>query len=147
MKKCNKRLITFISCVLTFQTCLCQNKKEQLFFLADTINTGEENKILKIDVEGAYRYYAFYCKCIPSYDRYPTFVHLFKNEKEILTSKPNVNYTSWKLLSELLYTKGKHFNDFYTLFIVQALINNKFMINETKLFIVPPPIIDIQKVH
>jgi hypothetical protein len=102
---------------------------------------------MEIGVEGAYRYYAFYCKCIPSYDRYPTFIYLFKSNNKVLKNKPTVSYISWKSLSELLYTQGKKFNESYTLFIVQTLINNEYTMNETKLHIVPPPIVDFTIIH
>lgn len=133
--------------VLAFQNCLGQSAKEQLYFMADTIHTSKENRIFDIGSEGAYRYYSFYCKCIPSYDKNPAFIYLLRLGTKILPNKPKVNYISWKSLSKLLNEKGKRFNDLYTLVVVQSLTDNKFMMNETKLHIIPPPIIDFDTVN
>lgn len=106
-----------------------------IYFLLDTINIPKENRIVEAGIEGAWRYYSFYCRCIREYDRNITFVYLSKNQGKTRTDKPALLYTSWKDLSQLIWLEGKKFDEKYSLNVIETLPNNEYLINQVKMFI------------
>lgn len=107
-----------------------QSKKIEIYFLADTLNVSKENQILETGTEGPARYYSFFCKCMSDYQNMNvTFAYIFPNRKdniEIHSVKPNVSFISWKSLSEIFSKTGNKFDDHYSLFITEALPEDKY---------------------
>lgn len=136
MKNTIQKLVFIFILMAVFQTTFGQNNK--IYFLADTINVSKENQILEIGTEGPARYYNFFCKCIPSYNRNAAFKYLFKNGDKIQSTKPDVNYISWKKLSELISKSGKDFSQQHDLIIIEVLPQNKYRVNPVDLIIAPP---------
>jgi hypothetical protein len=130
------RVIVKILLLVTLSS-LTYGQKKQLYFLADTINTNKLNRYFEISNEGkAIQYYMFYCKCIAPYKQNIIFIYRPNITKPMVSDKlPNYHYSSWMELSNLFSDKGKGFNDFFELFIVEALPNKKFMTNRVNLFI------------
>lgn len=133
-------LVFVVLPVLSFS----QDRKKEIVFLADTIHVRRDNQILEIESEGAYKYYSFFCKCIPGYDRNVTFNYHLGNENKILDKKPAMAFTSWKLLADIIYKAGSKFDLQYHLIIVEALPDNRYTVNPVKLY-VRAPVVDYIK--
>lgn len=105
---------------------------EVIHFLADTISTTKENKLLEIGTEAKFvSYYTFYCKCAPPYFSYPTF--MYRNDRvkpKFSDTKPEANYVSWKQLSDLLAKYGNHFPEHFKLVMVEKLPAGNYKIIE-----------------
>ncbi|WP_442587595.1 hypothetical protein ACSBL2_16240 [Pedobacter sp. AW31-3R] len=123
--------------LVTILTSWVYGQKKKLYFLADTTNTTKHNRYFEISSEGKeIQYYMFYCKCIAPYQKNVIFIYHPYKTKPIFTDElPNYHFNSWMELSNLVSEKGKDFERFYELFIVEPISGNKFMTNPVHLFI------------
>jgi len=109
-------------------------KPKEIYFLADTLSTPRESRIVGIGTEGDFHYYQFYCKCLPPYTFDLAFVC---PEKKLLEttfiSKPDLKYISYPELLQFVLKAGLAFEKQYALFIVEALPNKQFSKNKVVL--------------
>jgi len=102
--------------------------------LADTISTSKENKLLQIKwVDIFEQYFIFYCKCAPPYKSYVTFSYINKKgdkKAEIVFTKPDYNYISFKELMDMSTEWYNFFDNKYDLYITEALPGNKYRTNK-----------------
>ena len=109
-------------------------KPKDLYFLADTLSSPRESRIVGIGTEGEFHFYQFYCKCLPPYIFDLAFVCPETTVSEtIYTAKPALKYTSYPDLLQLVLKSGHQFEKEYTLYIIEALPGNKFGKNKVVL--------------
>jgi len=109
-------------------------KPKEIYFLADTLNTPRESRIVGIGTESDLHYYQFYCKCLPPYVFDLAFVcPENKLRQTTFISKPELKYTSYPELLQLVLKAGALFEQQYTLYIVEALPNKQFTKNKVSL--------------
>lgn len=112
--------------------------KNEIHFLADTINISPENRILEIGHEGDGIGYTFFCQCLPPYGRgYNVSFYYLKRAgtppETIFDHKPQHKYISWKELSELI-VKGKYtLAKTYDFYITEVLPGNKYKTNKVRM--------------
>ncbi|WP_431292646.1 hypothetical protein [Pedobacter sp. P26] len=116
------------------------------YFLADTVSTSKGSKFLQIKwVDVFEQYFIFFCKCAPPYKSYVTFSYINKKgdkKAEIVSTKPDYNYISFK---ELMDMSGEWYNNFdnkYDLYITEILPGNKYRTNKVKFVPYRPPVND-----
>ncbi|QDW23432.1 hypothetical protein FFJ24_000730 [Pedobacter sp. KBS0701] len=91
------------------------------------------------------QYFIFFCKCAPPYKSYVTFSYINKKgdkKAEIVSTKPDYNYISFK---ELVDMSGEWYNNFdnkYDLYITEILPGNKYRTNKVKFVPYRPPVND-----
>ncbi|TDQ06203.1 hypothetical protein [Pedobacter metabolipauper] len=121
--------------------------KETIYYLADTTNVGKQNQILEIGKEGL-TYYAFYCKCIPPYDSYLTFVVSDRNYfEQVFKDVPTKKMLSWRELEALASKYWANFNNKYDFYIIEKLPKG-YKMNKADLTIVNrTAIIDFVKIE
>lgn len=129
-----KTIFFVVAFLVWFKTSSAQSPKP-IYFLVDTINVQKENRIVETGIEGVWRYYSFYCRCISGYERNPTFLISTKEQQSVRADKPAFIYISWKDLSILINKEGKKFDDKYILNTVELLPNNEYLVSKTWLFI------------
>lgn len=112
-----------------------QSKKEEIFYLADTISLSPSNNILSIDIEYPLYGYIFHCRCIRVNKAfYVGFTYNIENTKvDTLSKLPVHKYSSWKELENMLYEKQENFDDHYVMYIIEKLPMGKFKENKVKL--------------
>lgn len=145
MRKTLYILSITITCLIVFNKKSIGQEKKQIYFLADTINVSSENRILEIGTEGNGDYYMFYCQCLPPYGHgyNLSFGYLKKglHVNEVISTKPDHKYISWKELSTIV-TKTKYdFDKQYDFFITEVLPNG-YKTNKVKMVKYHEPIID-----
>jgi hypothetical protein len=144
MKQLSNKAIFLIPVFLITQLVYGQEARQKLYFLADTVEVSKNNQILEIGSEGAYKYYSFFCKCIPGYSEKVVFNYLLKKESLAAVKKPDITFVSWKALSDLITKFGVKFDEHYSLTIVEVLPNKQYLINPVKSYI-RKPIVDYIK--
>lgn len=130
-----KMAIVFILIMIS-SSVFSQDKK--IYFLADTINVSKENQLLEIGTEGPFKYFTFFCSCIPSDKGNIGFKYSLRSEDKILTKKPDFNYVSWEYLSSVFSKAGKNFDRQYDLIIVEVLPGKKYRVNPVEHIFVAP---------
>jgi len=112
-----------------------QSKKQEVYYLADTLSANASNNILTIDKEGPLYGYLFHCRCIKENNAfYVGFVYdMRKATPEKFSQLPQHKYLSWKELENMLYEKQRQFDLHFSLHIVEKLPDGSFMKNEVRL--------------
>lgn len=107
---------------------------KEIYFLADTLDTPKESRIVGIGTESDLHYYQFYCKCLPPYVFDLAFVCPENSLRQTtFISKPEFKYTSYPELLQLVLKAGVLFEKQYVLYIVEALPNKQFTKNRVSL--------------
>ena len=115
-----------------------QTRKNVLYFLADTVNVEFNNRILEIGTEGKIlSYYSFFCKCmLPEGKQNLTFVYRNDTNENIASDrKPNVHFSSWQQLADIIGKVGISFDSKYDFYIVEVIPGRKYKMNKVTLVI------------
>lgn len=125
---------------------MAQEKKTQLYFLADTVTMNKEKRMLAIknDIEITY---TFFCKCVLPNEG--DIVFSFFNNKQGRASssiKPTFNYISWKDLYPIAMNGPVFFNKKFELFITEVLPNQQYRTNKVRFVRNVEPLINTQQI-
>jgi len=123
---------SFIVCMLVFMinTGFAQERKK-IYFLADTINVNKNDRVLQIASEGPATCFAFFCRCMPPYtdgNAQPLNFCYWKEQVNYETAsiKPNINFISWRELSQIVSEVKNDFENKYELYITEVLPDHKY---------------------
>lgn len=135
--------ITFV-CLIVFNKNTFGQERKQIHFLADTINVSSENRILEIGTEGDGDAYTFYCKCLPPYSYNLSFGYSKKGlpANQVVSTKPDYKYISWKELSKIVSETKYDFNKQYDFFVTEVLTNG-YKTNKVRMVKYSAPIVDM----
>lgn len=138
-----------ISLIIIILGCLnikasAQSSNRQVYFLADTINVSKENQVLDLGYgDNRFEYFfTFFCKCAYPYKTDVSFSYVNKRgEKraDIVSEKPNVKYSSFRELMDMVHEHHRFFNDVYDLYITEVLPGNKYRTNKVRFLPYNPP--------
>ena len=127
-------LVTILSTIV-FEV-FSQNTNREIYFLADTINIAQPNRLLKIETISFFEHhFTFFCKCTPPYKNYTVFSYIDKKgskKAEIVSKKPAHPYISFKDLMDLSAKHHRHFDDSYDLYITEVLPGHKYRTNKVQ---------------
>lgn len=127
----------FIVMAMSANVANAQNNQglEKVYFLADTIASPKESRIVKLSKPYDIIYIVtFLCKCIPPYKDYVQFSYLNnKLARQTSTVKPAVKYLSWEELQNLFTKYGRGFDSHYELYITEVIKGGKYKTNKVML--------------
>jgi hypothetical protein len=113
-----------------------QNKNREVYFLADTINITQPNRLLKIETISFFEHhFTFFCKCIPPYKSYTVFSYINKKgdlKAPIQSKKPDYPYISFKELMDIAAEYHYSLDNYFDLYITEVLPGNKYRTNKVK---------------
>ena len=144
-----KKLILISLLILSFSDTKAQKSKQEIYYLADTINVSKKDRVLEISgISGYDQSFVFFCKCVKPYYNYPEFIYLVdknKNKPTVVLSKPNYPYISFKNLMDLVAKKTFNFEDDYQLYITEVLPGNKYLTKKVLFNYKPEPAVNVEK--
>ena len=135
--------------ILSFCDTKAQKSKEEIYYLADTINVSKNDRVLEISgISGYDQSFVFFCKCVKPYNSYPEFIYLVdrtKTKPAMVLKKPNYPYISFKNLMDLVAKKTFNFEDDYQLYITEVLPGNKYITKKVVFNYRPEPTVNVEK--
>lgn len=137
-------LITILSTII-FEV-FSQSTNRKIYFLADTINISQPNRLLKIETISFFEHhFTFFCKCTFPYKSYTTFSYIDKKgdkKAEIVSKKPGHPYISFKELMDISAEHNRYIDNSYDLYITEVLPGNKYRTNKVQFVPYRTPIDD-----
>jgi hypothetical protein len=132
--------------IIAFSNNAFSQKREKVYFLADTINISKNNRVLCIQKNSPYEWsYIFYCKCVEPNKQNLVFSYIEKKgmmKAEISDKLPTSLYISIKKLYQLVSMEQRNFDKKYELFITEVLKSGKYKTVAVNMSFLPLPTVD-----